>query len=183
MRLKIRGVYRIVHRESGVGYVGQSFDVERRFRHHRAAALRGGDYVLGRALRKYGVDAFDYEVIEPCDSEEEALVAERYWIEWYGTVAPNGYNLTTGGESGKVHTAESCARMTASRMGRGKGVPLKPEHREKIRQATLGRTTTPETRKKMREARSRRAPPSDETRARLSAAMHARWAARREAAK
>ena len=51
---------------------------------------------LYRSFRKYGLEAFTFEVIEECPPEELSN-REIYWISYYDSYA-NGYNETPGGE-------------------------------------------------------------------------------------
>lgn len=88
------GIYVIRHVASGRCYVGQSRNIEKRWREHRGS--KEGT-LLHRALRKYGNEAFDWTVLETCDPSE-LLVREVFWIDRLGTLHPKGFNLTTGGE-------------------------------------------------------------------------------------
>lgn len=69
-----------------------------RLREHRDRARLGYKSHLYDATRKYGLDFFDYGVLEYCSNTKELEEAERDWIKRVGTVAPNGYNLTVGGQ-------------------------------------------------------------------------------------
>ena len=53
-----------------------------------------------RAIRKYGVENFIFEVIEECKIEE-LNQKEEYWIKKYDTFF-NGYNQTLGGDSSSI---------------------------------------------------------------------------------
>jgi group I intron endonuclease len=118
---KTCGVYCLTNKLSGRQYVGKSVDIRKRWENHRNPASRKPTSAIHSALRKYGPDAFAWEVLEECDSEAEALDAEQYWIEWYGSLAPNGYNLTTGGEGWSLSPHER-ARRAALRCKCGKAV-------------------------------------------------------------
>lgn len=50
------------------------------------------------AIKKYGWDNFEHEILEIDLTYEQACNKERYYISFYNTKAPNGYNLTDGGE-------------------------------------------------------------------------------------
>ena len=53
---------------------------------------------LYNAIRKHGSDNFDHEVLEnDIFSLNDANHAEEFWIAWYNTVAPYGYNIRPGG--------------------------------------------------------------------------------------
>lgn len=49
------------------------------------------------ALEKYGNDYFNVEILELCD-ESNLNSREEFWIQTLNTTAPNGYNLTKGGD-------------------------------------------------------------------------------------
>ncbi len=56
--------------------------------------------MLTRAIRKYGRDAFDHEVLEECSTLEAANEAEQWWIAHFGSDdLVLGYNLDAGGKS------------------------------------------------------------------------------------
>ena len=80
-------------------YIGQAKDVHSRWIYHKTAA-KTGHYkhrcLLYEAMQKYGIHNFYYEILErqvPNYNERE-----KYWIAFYNSVAPNGYNLLEGGE-------------------------------------------------------------------------------------
>lgn len=50
------------------------------------------------AIKKYGWDNFEHEILENDLTYEQACDKERYYISFYNTKAPYGYNLTDGGE-------------------------------------------------------------------------------------
>ena len=59
-----------------------------------------GSPVLYKAMAKYGLfDTFSVEELRivPIGTLDEE---EAYWITELGTLAPNGYNLTAGGDHG-----------------------------------------------------------------------------------
>lgn len=95
-------VYR--KKETGqVVYVGQTCNIsERRKQHEKDEPFNSlrteYNYPLSRAIRKYGVEAFQFEILEKDLSLEEANIREDYWIEYYNTVA-DGYNQQRGGNN------------------------------------------------------------------------------------
>ena len=95
-------VYR--KKETGqVVYVGQTCNIsERRKQHEKDDPfndLRAEyNYPLSRAIRKYGAEAFEFEILENELSLEEANAREDYWIEYYNTII-NGYNQQRGGNN------------------------------------------------------------------------------------
>ncbi|RKU09558.1 hypothetical protein C6502_12755 [Candidatus Poribacteria bacterium] len=99
--MKNPGIY-ILTSPSGKQYVGKDRNLPRRANEH----LRGGDTkcpAIHKAILKYGHDAFSVEIIRyPGISEETLDAVERWWIKRLQTLSPNGYNLTNGGDGGKL---------------------------------------------------------------------------------
>lgn len=86
------GIYKITKKENGKSYIGQSNDIERRFKEHQCKT----DIPIELAIQKYGVDAFEYKIIEEC-SLDELDEKEKYWIAHYNTYKGFGYNCNEGG--------------------------------------------------------------------------------------
>lgn len=148
MNIEARGVYKITHRASGKAYIGKASNIAHRWAGHIKEALGGRGYAIHKAIAKHGRDAFDFEVIEVCDSDESALAAEGFWVEWYDTMAPSGYNLTTGGD-GAALSEETKEKISAAK----RGIPKTMEHRAKISAALTG-VKLPEDRVERMRARS-----------------------------
>lgn len=55
------------------------------------------EYPLYKAIRKYGIENFNFDIIEEC-SADELNEREKYWISYYNSYGENGYNLTPGGD-------------------------------------------------------------------------------------
>jgi len=89
------GIYKITNLINNKSYIGKSLDIEHRFREHKAG-IRSNIH-LQNSIKKYGIENFDFSIIEECDRDECSL-RERYWIEFYDSFR-SGYNSTTGGEN------------------------------------------------------------------------------------
>lgn len=103
------GIYKITNKVNGQSYIGLSKDIECRWRQHelRSSNPKDKEYekALYRAFRKYGLQSFEWTILEEC-SEEELSDREIYWIGYYNTYA-NGYNETPGGDVGNINHGES----------------------------------------------------------------------------
>lgn len=79
-------------------YIGQTHvSIKLRFQNHLSAARRGLDYVIGKAIRKYGEDKFYVELLEECTTEE-LNDREKYWIAFFNSTNNKfGYNMSIGG--------------------------------------------------------------------------------------
>lgn len=91
------GIYKITNKINGKCYIGQSRNIENRLNRHRTAGFNPNDkcynYPLYRAIRKYGLENFSFEVIEEC-LIEQLTNKELYWISHFNSI-DNGYNQTS----------------------------------------------------------------------------------------
>lgn len=140
------GVYRIYFIATGKSYIGRSLNINKRIRQHFAGYHTETSY-LDAAIQKHGNDAFSWEILELC-SEDVLDDRECHWISTFNCIRPNGYNLKTGGISGK-HTKMSRQKLSKSLTGR----KLSKEHRDKIAKYQTGRKKPFESRRKLSESR------------------------------
>ena len=97
------GIYKITNKINGHAYIGYAKDIEERWKEHIRASkndTRQASKLLYLAFNKYGIDNFNFEVIEQC-SLEQLQEREIYWIEYFDTFN-NGYNMTKGGDGGYI---------------------------------------------------------------------------------
>ena len=93
------GIYVITNRVNGKQYVGQSKDVETRWRDHFKSGKPS--FTIHHAIQKHGPDNFDVEIIRYPGVTYEALnEIEKWKIRELGSLTPDGYNLTEGGLNG-----------------------------------------------------------------------------------
>ena len=97
------GIYKITNTISNKIYIGQSINIEKRWGAHRTRPFNSNstsyNSPLYRAIRKYGISAFTFEVIEECPAEL-LNQKEQFYIQLYQANEPEfGYNLTAGGQS------------------------------------------------------------------------------------
>ena len=101
------GIYKITNLINGKSYIGQSIDIERRFKMHKQTAFNPNKkqyhYPLYRAIRKYGIDKFSFEVLEECNISE-LNEKEIYYISKYRTHSQLGYNQDDGGKFAAHYT-------------------------------------------------------------------------------
>ena len=109
-------IYLITHRQSGKSYVGRTKDpVTRKSQHFTGSS---SCRYLSRAIAKYGREAFDFVVLCMCKAADSKEV-ERKMIIQEGTLAPAGYNLSSGGEGGRHHP-DTIALMKQKQQERAK---------------------------------------------------------------
>lgn len=135
-------VYAIENKVNGKLYVGQTVQdrVGKRWTAHKSVKSGSGRSAIKAAIEKYGKKAFEFTAIAHAESQVELDGLEIYWIHHLGTIAPNGYNLESGGGAGKLVSEEARARMKASAVARferegRRVVPLTPEQKQARRLA------------------------------------------------
>lgn len=91
---------------NGKSYIGCSNDIEKRKYNHiresNSPSLRGYNFSFHKAIRKYGIENFDFIILEQTDNLFER---EKFWIKYYDTFN-TGYNETLGGDCGPVKYGE-----------------------------------------------------------------------------
>jgi group I intron endonuclease len=93
-------IYLIENQVNGKKYVGMTkHAVSSRWKGHLADARRGSDRLLCKAVRKYGDQSFSVNAIDIAEIHDQLAYKESFWINHYQCEAPNGYNLTSGGEN------------------------------------------------------------------------------------
>lgn len=92
MRKTIKtGIYLIENIINNKKYVGQSKNIYARWSGHRCDS-KVRDLPLYNAMRKYGLENFKFSILEECEVNELAD-REDYWIAYYNSYVPNGYNI------------------------------------------------------------------------------------------
>lgn len=92
------GIYKITNTKNGKVYIGQSVDIDKRFREHKKM-LRDNNhinYLLQDDWNVYGEDAFVFEVLEKCRSIYLNEIEKHTIKEYESTDKEKGYNLSAG---------------------------------------------------------------------------------------
>lgn len=85
---------------NGKQYVGQASSFFKRQLNWNNLGHRYANPILTEDREKYGLENWKAEILAESNDKEELDCMERYYIEKYNTIYPNGYNFTTGGKSG-----------------------------------------------------------------------------------
>ena len=124
---KICGIYKITNLINGKVYIGQSINIYKRWKEHKNKNnWNKKKQIIYSAFKKYGLDNFNFEIIEICN-KKMLNEKERFYIKLYKSYVydknSNGYNATLGGESnlGMVLSKESKKKMSNARKGKYKG--------------------------------------------------------------
>lgn len=163
---KVCGVYSIQNRDSGKRYVGSSIKVGERFVAHISDGRKNSRSCIHRAIREYGVDAFDFTLIESCD-KTVLRVREKHWIEHFDSCSVNGFNShpdptnlhdCLGGKQsnvtidrrvavlrGKKRDATAREHIRLGRLKSAAETPVSEETRRKLSIASSGRRHSTES--------------------------------------
>lgn len=163
------GIYKITNIVNNKCYIGQSVHIERRFREHKNRSyFTEYETPLYKAIKKYGIENFTFEIIEECE-KSELSDREIFYINKYNSYSKMGYNLTNGGKGySGTHTIEHNKKISIAKTGKKIQPPSKEtlikrseslkkvihtkEWHEKIGLANRGRVVSEETRKKISES-------------------------------
>ena len=130
--------------------------------------------LLRRAIEKYGRGSFTVSVLTQVTTQDDLNNAEKYWIEHFNSLAPNGYNLKTGGAEGVQYSVDARRKMSAAHKTRPphseltrkkisatlrgikhpnrKRPTLSQTHKDNISHALLGKERTLEVRENIKKS-------------------------------
>ena len=97
-------IYLVTNNLTGKKYVGLTIQLlDRRWQDHIEAASAGSikdENSLHAAIREFGSSKFTIREIDKGATKGDLEKKERRWIARFGTIAPEGYNISSGGTSG-----------------------------------------------------------------------------------
>ena len=152
---KMGYIYKIINIKNQKAYIGQTTKQRPtdRFSQHKYLATHPEQQksisFLHRAMNKNGINNFNFKIIE-CVDNSLLDQREKYWINFYNTLVPNGYNLTAGGCG-----TPGFSRPQTDKERQKKGASLKkyyqnhPQALENISERTKKLWEDPEYRKKV----------------------------------
>lgn len=107
-------IYRIINTVNNKVYVGQTIQKNPKMRwyQHCADVRNNKDSHLCNSMRKYGINTFEWEVIDIANSLEELNSKEESWLEHYRQIT-ECYNIREAGGN-KLHNVKSIEKMQDS---------------------------------------------------------------------
>ncbi len=95
-------IYKATNTINGKCYIGKTvYSLKKRKSDHLSEAkTKSNNYYFHNAIRKYGKDAFIWNIVDDtCETEDELNMMEYHYIMQYNSYKTgNGYNLTLGGD-------------------------------------------------------------------------------------
>ena len=101
-------IYKITNKINEKIYIGKTIrTLEKRKEEHIKAAKENKNFILSRAINKYGIENFEFEILEEVDDENNLSLLEQNYIKKFNSYIGfndcNGYNMTLGGEGGNTN--------------------------------------------------------------------------------
>jgi len=88
-------VYLIVNLANGKRYIGQTkHTLKQRKGNHISHALNRPGRPIEYAIREFGPEQFHFQKIKTCRTRAELDHWEEFYIHYYHTLIPEGYNVT-----------------------------------------------------------------------------------------
>jgi len=105
-------IYKITNTVNNKCYIGVTIQANpnERWSHHKSAIRANiGCPFLQKAFKKYGEDAFKFEVLIIC-FDEDVFKFENEYILKYNSMSLNGYNVAVGGKIGMSFLGKNIQR-------------------------------------------------------------------------
>ena len=136
-------IYKITNKINGKGYVGVTTqkDPQIRWRQHELCAKKtNGCPLLSAAILKHGIENFNFEVLIIC-FDEDVFHYEVEYIAKYNTLAPAGYNGSSGGKfgdgfKGHKHSEEAKKRISQKSKEHNSNPEVRKAHSESLKRHT-----------------------------------------------
>lgn len=108
--VKMIGIYKITDKTNqNMFYIGQSNDIERRFKEHQQKTYEQSRIPFDKYIKEKGKENFFYEILEEC-SLEQLNEKEKYWIKYYN--ATESGNQTEGGFTDVIGSHNPKSKLT-----------------------------------------------------------------------
>ncbi len=127
-------IYVHINKLNGRAYVGQTWqEVDRRWRKTSKTYLSyRTTEVFFKALQKYGWENFESIILCSCRNQEDMNHMEEYFIKFYNSLAPNGYNLRALCDGREKHTESSRLKMSERALNRDQSKYANPWNKTQI---------------------------------------------------
>ena len=96
-----KAIYKFTNKENGMVYIGAASRPKKRYKEH---FYYNTDVYFSNIAHQFGEDKFDFEIIGWYEDWEEK---EKYYIDYYNALFPNGYNIDSGGGKPPILRGES----------------------------------------------------------------------------
>jgi group I intron endonuclease len=110
-------IYTIKNKINNKVYVGQSIRVKNRLSEHIQNVINKKNCVLYNAINKYGLENFEFSIIDFANNIDSLNEKEIYYIKFYNSNNKKiGYNIEEGGKNAKT-SIETKQKLSNARKG------------------------------------------------------------------
>lgn len=97
-------------------YIGQTFNIKHRWEQYvcEYKSTHRCNQLIIKAMKKYGIDKFHIAALE--ENVENYDEREKYWIKFFNSLVPNGYNICVGGQGTGAGVDNPRALLTAEQV-------------------------------------------------------------------
>ena len=124
-------IYKAQNKINGKIYIGKTNNLPKRIREHTRYDVNN-NLMFHKAIKSYGEENFEWEVIDQTDDLQKANELESYYIKKYNSFKPNGYNMTFGGDGGNAHNAVPIVCLTLLMENLSKDITAPQKRKEKM---------------------------------------------------
>jgi group I intron endonuclease len=158
------GIYKITNPEGKI-YIGQSIDIDRRFKEYKRLQKRSAGRKIMSSLKKFGSEKHTFEIIEEC-LITQLHEREYYWKKYYASVE-NGLNCDYFDNSGGPRSEETKRKISEGAKGKKRSEetkqklrkPKTEEHKKNISKSK--QNISEETKRKISEGKKGKTPNRD----------------------
>lgn len=126
-------IYVITNMLNNKKYVGLTNNLSKRWNKHYNA--NGSSPALHSAIQKYGVNNFDFQHYADTFGADSAKTIEINLIAELNTLAPFGYNLTSGGEGSLKPSDELRKKLSIAHTGKKQSEETKKKRSDSLKKA------------------------------------------------
>ena len=114
----IKAIYKITNQINKKAYIGQSKELYERWQAHINNYDKKHNSLIYQAIKKYGVNNFTFEILGWFEDYNEK---EKYYIQFFRTLTPYGYNIQLGGNEppsyiGELHPCATISQEKAEKI-------------------------------------------------------------------
>lgn len=130
-------IYKVKNKINSKTYIGQTIQgLDKRIGQHLKESKNDkNNKPFLNAIKKYGIENFEWTIIDKALNFDELDKKEIYWIKIYDSLTPNGYNILGGGQKNRILSEESTKRISEGlkKSEKWQKILNSEEHKKKIR--------------------------------------------------
>jgi len=132
-------IYKVTNKINNKIYIGQtSKQLKERQNSHIWSANNDSSCHFHKAIRKYGINSFIWEIEDICNSVEELNEKEIFYIKKYETLN-KGYNMTLGGSGVSGYKLSNERKLAIGELSKNRRYKRTNEYKENMSKIMKGK--------------------------------------------